>query len=79
MDKNSFPWGKVTRVHSIGDHHITEYIVGPKWDNAGYTEYSVCESSFDTLDEALIYSICVGNGDQDAARYIMKILRSEEL
>lgn len=70
----TYPWGKVVKVHTIGTHTITEYIVGKAWHNAGGTEFGTVDTSFDTLDQAPLYSICHKAGDYDAMPYIEKML-----
>lgn len=70
----NFPWGKVTAVHKIGTHTITEYVVDTGWDNAGDTEFSACGESFDSLDVALLASICNKAGYIDALPFVTRLL-----
>jgi len=74
MASEPYPWGEVVKVHTIGTHTITEYIVGKAWHNGGNTEFGTGDTSFDTLDQALLYSLCDKTGDPDAMLYIEKML-----
>lgn len=53
-----FPWGKVTQVHDVGTHQITEYVVGPNWSDAGKTMFQTDNASWPTLEWALLDCIC---------------------
>lgn len=70
----SSPWGKVTATHKIGTHTITEYVVGPEWDNAGNIEFMTSGGLFDSLDVALLAAICEKAGDADALLYVTRLL-----
>lgn len=77
---HKFPWGKVTEVHTIGPHEITEYVVGPEWVNAGDTEF-LCRhgGTWDTLDQALIASVChaVHGMDDNLPGYVCRLIGIE--
>lgn len=79
--KDKFPWGEVTAVHTIGPHRIIEYVVGPGWENAGSTEYqSAGSGSWDTLDGALLASIChaVHPNDDNLPDYVLRLIGKRE-
>ena len=60
-----FPWGKVTQIHTIGNHEITEYVVAAVFSDKGETCFHVDDNygiSFDTLDEAILASLCLKHG-----------------
>lgn len=74
MTTDKFPWGKVTKVHTIGTHHITEYVVGPLFENSGETQFSIEGESYDELDMAILGSLCRKAGESDALPYIVRML-----
>lgn len=53
-----FPWGKVTKIHQIGDHTITEYVGGPGWSNPGETEFHAYDTTYNSLEEAMLGVVC---------------------
>jgi len=74
----SFPWGKVTQVHTIGTHEITEYIVADAYSDRGETcfhlegDYGV---SFEALDEAILASICMKHsGHYEDVTYVKRVM-----
>lgn len=78
MSNKEFPWGQVVKEHVIGDHHITEYISGPGWSDAGQTLFQVdlgnSGASWPTLDGALLHSICNKAGAPTAAEWCLKLM-----
>lgn len=81
MTKQRFPWGNISEVHRIGDHEITEYVVGAQWQDAGTTEFLVDDSvSWDTLEEAMIASVCkkLVPGDPDLPSYVLRLIGNKE-
>jgi hypothetical protein len=74
-----FPWGKVTQVHTIGTHEVIEYVVGDAYSHKGDTafhlsvgEYGV---SYESLDEAILASICMKNGgDYEDVPYVKRVM-----
>lgn len=70
----NFPWGKVLKVHQIGTHTVTEYVVGPQWVDAGKIEFHTCDCSTDSLDTAILQSICSKYKEPDAMMYITRLL-----
>jgi hypothetical protein len=79
-----FPWGKVTQIHTIGTHEITEYVVGGAYENRGLTEFHLKTGKnfgilFDTLDEALLTAICMKHGGEyEDIPYVKRILNWED-
>lgn len=75
---STFLWGEIVKHHTIGDHTVIEYVVGPDYSDTGDTQYHHPESScsFDTLDQALIHSICWKSefGNYETATYVWRII-----
>lgn len=69
-----FPWGKVIKVHQIGEYKITEYTVNQVFDKEEPIEYSNGYASYDSLDKALIGAICKKYDQEEAELYIWKML-----
>lgn len=73
-------WGTVVKVHTIGTHEITEYVVGGGFKDAGKTEFGVARNgvndwlSADTLDEAILLALCLKYGDEGDQPYVMRLL-----
>lgn len=79
--QDKFPWGEVTAVHTVGPHRIIEYVVGPEWDNAGDTEFQgTGTGSWDTLDGALLSSIChsVHPNDDRLPEYVLRLIGTKD-
>ena len=81
---SKFPWGKVIKVHQVGDlAPITEYIVGPGWEDSGKTNFSICTASlgtqyYDTFDDALIGALCDKYAGPDTAYYVCLLLEMKK-
>lgn len=65
MTTEKFPWGEVVKVHTVGPHTITEYIVGPNWEDAGEVQFHTPGGSHDTLDEALLFCVTTAAGNSE--------------
>lgn len=75
MNVHSF--GKVVMEHRIGDHCIVEFEVGAPWRGyEGQVKFSVGDVSYDTLDQAIIGSICNKYGaiDPYLAIYVCRLI-----
>lgn len=80
---NKFTWGKVLRVHEIGEYKIVEYdeyentvtkeLTGDIRFHAFLGERDLSRCSH-TLDEALIQAIASKYDEDRAVPYIMKML-----
>lgn len=78
--KETFVWGKILKVHTIGEYQIIEYI--NRLDNerkfAGYIDYDDVCRSYSSLDAALAGVIAIKyeglNGKADS--YFMTILEN---
>lgn len=79
-ESKTFPWGTVVRMHCIGTHEITEYVVGGDFKDAGKTEFGVAKGSVrdwlsaDSLDEAILLSLRLKYGDEGDLPYVMRLL-----
>ena len=84
MTKNDPSWGTVTKVHKIpGLAPITEYVVGPQWDDAGTTQYQIQTEggftcSYPSFDEALVAAICSKYDSHETAPFVWRLLRGKE-
>ena len=68
-----FPWGEITKTHVIGEHTIIEYVVDPAFEDAGQVNYSIGNHSFDTLDQALVGSLCEKYGDVEDFEVVARL------
>jgi len=66
--------GELVFTHKIGLHVVREYVVGPTRENAGNVEFHTCGGSFDSLDKAILASICNKAGEAEALKYVTKLL-----
>lgn len=78
----TFPWGTITKVHKIdGLPDITEYVVGPQWEDKGKTNFQVeangVSMSFDKLDYAIMGAMCDKYDTVETADYIWRLLKVE--
>ena len=79
-ESKQFPRGTVVRMHCIGTHEITEYVVGGDFKDAGKTEFGVARNGFkdwmsaDTLDEAILLSLFLKYVDEGDLPYVMRLL-----
>jgi hypothetical protein len=75
-----FPWGKVTKIHIVGEYQIIEYI-----RNSGerlfspYINFNTISISYQTLDEALIgvISYKYDGANSQASFFITKMIGNE--
>jgi len=83
MNLENFTWGRVVRLHVVGEYEIVEYIAEHVEETKDRTQFHVYVDGRDTntsaasLDEALAIAISYKyegpNGR--AARYFMRMLR----
>lgn len=84
MTNSYFPWGTVVKVHKLpGLCPITEYIVGPQWDDAGERHFQIVDDdsapcSYPSLDEALVAAICSKYDSHETAPFVWRLLRGKE-
>ena len=75
---DEYPWGKVIKVHCIGEYQIVEFIENneSKTHYHGYMNYNDTNTSYNSLDSALIG--CIGikyeGGNGKAAMYFCRMV-----
>lgn len=70
-----FPFGKIVNTHHISTFEIIEYIVGDGWVDAGKTQFSNNNCTYDTLDEAIMGAICQKySGDFALFSYVTRLI-----
>ena len=75
---DEYSWGKVIKVHCIGEYQIVEFIENneSKTHYHGYVNYNDTNTSYNSLDSALIG--CIGikyeGGNGKAAMYFKKMV-----
>ena len=78
----NFPWGEVKKIHKIeGLPDIIEYVVAPDFYEAGETGYHIegADVSFESLHQALMASLCGKYDSIEAAPYVWRLLRIDDL
>ena len=69
--KESFSWGEVSKIHSIGRYQIVETSAGKFYP---YFSFEELNRSADSLEVALLVCIGTSTGHQDAAPYAARVL-----
>lgn len=74
--KNDYPFGKIVNTYHISTFEIIEYIVGDGWVDAGKTQFTHNNCTYDTLDEAILGSICEKYSDSDSNlfSYVVRLI-----
>jgi hypothetical protein len=86
LGKTKFPWGKVVKVHEVGEYQIIEYHGQIMKNGTGTGKYEPEKTTFhvygeshsyDSLDKALIGAICLKHDgcNTRADYYIFNMLR----
>lgn len=74
--RSEYCWGKVKKIHCVGEYQIVEAIKDNKTHWHGYINYKDTNISYDSLDSAL--AGCIGykyeGGNGKAAMYFCKML-----
>ena len=77
--QRNFKWGPVVKTHTIGEYQIIEYISNDVVRFYTYINFNSCNTSYTSLDAALIGVIATNGLDAYESRYattcILRILK----